>query len=148
MNEEKIIAMLRYFGMVRTRRLPNPYQMMKIFDIQWPTAKRWHSILVAMPEELADMERLKDLLSKYRECDIDRARKKNSNFKYPKISMDETYGTNRGEKDYLDTEKVFGLNPSTQSTDEQLNPSSPETGTPSTGTPSTGTPSTNTQSQE
>ena len=51
MNEEKVISILRYFGVSRCRPIVSTYRMQKVFGLQWKTAKRWVRIMSALPQE-------------------------------------------------------------------------------------------------
>lgn len=65
MNEEKVISMLRYFGVSRCRPIVSTYRMQKVFGLQWKTAKRWVRIMSALPQEDWSAERVQELHDKY-----------------------------------------------------------------------------------
>lgn len=92
MNEEKIIAILRYFGVSRCRPLPNTYNFSQTFKLQWPVAKRWMRILEAIPQEEGSYARLKDLADKYQEIDMERAKKHCLPEPKPVTRIEDLYG--------------------------------------------------------
>lgn len=65
MNEEKVISILRYFGVSRCRPIVSTYRMQKVFGLQWKTAKRWVRIMSALPQEDWSAERVQELHDKY-----------------------------------------------------------------------------------
>lgn len=65
MNEEKVISILRYFGVSRCRPIVSTYRMQKVFGLQWKTAKRWVRIMSALPQEDWSADRVHELHDKY-----------------------------------------------------------------------------------
>ena len=65
MNEEKLISILRYFGVSRCRPKVSTYKIAKVFGLQWKSAQRWARIMSALPQENWSEARVKALHAKY-----------------------------------------------------------------------------------
>ena len=65
MNEEKLISILRYFGVSRCRPKVSTYKIAKVFGLQWKSAQRWARIMSSLPQENWSAERVKALHAKY-----------------------------------------------------------------------------------
>lgn len=65
MNEEKLISILRYFGVSRCRPKVSTYKIAKVFGLQWKSAQRWARIMSSIPQENWSAERVKALHAKY-----------------------------------------------------------------------------------
>lgn len=65
MNEEKLISILRYFGVSRCRPKVSTYKIAKVFGLQWKSAQRWARIMSSIPQENWSEARVKALHAKY-----------------------------------------------------------------------------------
>ena len=135
MNEEKLISILRYFGVSRCRPKVSTYKITKVFGLQWKSAQRWARIMSSIPQENWSEARVKALHAKYVAIDAGgdpdeganeisgRSDNKSGAYGVADRAAD-TYGSTYAEDDSISDElgRAWGNNPNKESTELEYAP--------------------------
>lgn len=119
MNEEKLISILRYFGVSRCRPKVSTYKIAKVFGLQWKSAQRWARIMSALPQENWSEERVKALHAKYVAIDAGGDPDEEAN-EVSGRANDATYAEDDAVSDELG--QAWGNNPNKESTELEYTP--------------------------
>ena len=132
MNEEKLISILRYFGVSRCRPKVSTYKIAKVFGLQWKSAQRWARIMSALPQENWSAARVKALHAKYVAIDAggdpdEEANETSGAYGVADRAADrtaDTYGSTYAEDDVVsdELELAWGNNPNKESTELEYAP--------------------------